>query len=414
MKNKDFYSWLEQIADKKAQEWTQAPMKPLSTDEIYMEMLNDPTYNYKAFYDGQPFLANAMLYAPKFAHFNDYAKTMYHPTFSNESIYSGKVSDYNPLGIEGGSWNEEGTEYTPSMSQLANYWNYNRTRDYLDQAEDHPVKINMPAYKPGKTGNNPMSTFINDFAQKVYSGLKARNVKNIDNAYNYVMRQMAMESGYANAKSRKYHNYGGIKKGNDLKMFKDDDSFLDYYLNLVNGKYNTAINAKDLRGYVNEMGRIGYYGKESPVSYYNKINGLKSFGRLLDADLAKNKSMYNQSSGIQINPNTNQATFVQPVPADQHLAAIPFDSNYDLKTLRFPMPQLELNPTLKLPQLQPEPYDIQYDHGKSGIHINPNNRGKFNATKKRTGKTTEELSHSKNPLTRKRAIFAMNARKWKH
>lgn len=40
------------------------------------------------------------------------------------------------------------------------------------------------------------------------------------------------------------------------------------------------------------------------------------------------------------------------------------------------------------------------------IHINPANRGKFNATKARTGKTTEELTHSKNPLTRKRAIFA--------
>lgn len=49
-----------------------------------------------------------------------------------------------------------------------------------------------------------------------------------------------------------------------------------------------------------------------------------------------------------------------------------------------------------------------------GIHINPANRGKFNATKKRTGKTTEELTHSKNPLTRKRAIFALNSRKWKH
>lgn len=48
------------------------------------------------------------------------------------------------------------------------------------------------------------------------------------------------------------------------------------------------------------------------------------------------------------------------------------------------------------------------------IHINPKNRGKFNATKKRTGKTTEELTHSKNPLTRKRAIFAQNAAKWKH
>mgnify|MGYP001660934406 FL=1 len=28
------------------------------------------------------------------------------------------------------------------------------------------------------------------------------------------------------------------------------------------------------------------------------------------------------------------------------------------------------------------------------------------ALKKRTGKSTEELTHSKNPLTRKRAIFA--------
>lgn len=42
------------------------------------------------------------------------------------------------------------------------------------------------------------------------------------------------------------------------------------------------------------------------------------------------------------------------------------------------------------------------------------NRGKFNALKKRTGKSTEELTHSKNPLTRKRAIFAQNAKKWKH
>ena len=49
-----------------------------------------------------------------------------------------------------------------------------------------------------------------------------------------------------------------------------------------------------------------------------------------------------------------------------------------------------------------------------GIHINPANKGKFNATKKATGKTTEELTHSNNPLTRKRAIFAQNAAKWKH
>ena len=48
------------------------------------------------------------------------------------------------------------------------------------------------------------------------------------------------------------------------------------------------------------------------------------------------------------------------------------------------------------------------------IHIKPENKGKFNATKARTGKTTEELTHSSNPITRKRAIFALNASHWKH
>lgn len=50
----------------------------------------------------------------------------------------------------------------------------------------------------------------------------------------------------------------------------------------------------------------------------------------------------------------------------------------------------------------------------SGIHIDNGNDGKFNATKKRLGKSTEDLTHSKNKLTKKRAIFAQNAKKWKH
>ena len=48
------------------------------------------------------------------------------------------------------------------------------------------------------------------------------------------------------------------------------------------------------------------------------------------------------------------------------------------------------------------------------IKIKEKNKGKFNATKARTGKSTEELTHSKNPVTRKRAIFAQNAAKWNH
>lgn len=51
---------------------------------------------------------------------------------------------------------------------------------------------------------------------------------------------------------------------------------------------------------------------------------------------------------------------------------------------------------------------------EESIDIDPKNKGKFTATKKATSKSTEELTHSKNPLTRKRAIFAQNAKKWSH
>ena len=415
-KKDDFYTWLGQIAEKKASEWTKIPMKPLTTDEVYTEMLNDPTYNYKEFYEGQPFLANAMLYAPEFAHFSDYAKTMYHPTFSNESIYSGKVSDYNPYGIVGGSWNEAGTEYTPSMSQLANYWNYNRTRDYLDHAEDHPVKINLPEYGGGKIGS-----FVHRMGPLIYQGLVARGVKNRDIAYANLMRQIGHESGYGTSGISRQHNYGGIKVpgSNRYRKFDSDRAFADYYLNIMTDRYRDAVNAKDLAGFVNALGAKGYFRGQTASQYLGKLNTLKSLDRAVAQDLATRRSFYNQIIGIQPNPETGSAEFVQPVPVKQQSTTIPYLDPQKLGTFTIPVTTPNFSTRLQLPKLMPEQYPVitdntSFDCGKSGIYINPANRGKFNATKKRTGKTTEELSHSKNPLTRKRAQFALNARKWKH
>jgi len=48
------------------------------------------------------------------------------------------------------------------------------------------------------------------------------------------------------------------------------------------------------------------------------------------------------------------------------------------------------------------------------IKIKKENIGKFTAYKKRTGKTTTEALHSKNPHVRQMANFARNAKKWKH
>lgn len=54
------------------------------------------------------------------------------------------------------------------------------------------------------------------------------------------------------------------------------------------------------------------------------------------------------------------------------------------------------------------------EEGDSGIHIKEKNRGKFTATKKRTGKSTSELLDSPNKKTRARANFARMAKRgWK-
>lgn len=66
----------------------------------------------------------------------------------------------------------------------------------------------------------------------------------------------------------------------------------------------------------------------------------------------------------------------------------------------------------KLRKIVAESIKMVLEEEGKGIHIKEKNRGKFNATKERTGKSTPELTHSENPLTRKRAIFAQNAKKW--
>lgn len=45
------------------------------------------------------------------------------------------------------------------------------------------------------------------------------------------------------------------------------------------------------------------------------------------------------------------------------------------------------------------------NHKDGGIHIKKKNRGKLTATSKKTGKSFEQLKHSKNPLTRKKGYL---------
>lgn len=55
-----------------------------------------------------------------------------------------------------------------------------------------------------------------------------------------------------------------------------------------------------------------------------------------------------------------------------------------------------------------------YKNGKSPIHIKPANRGKFTALKKRTGHSASWFKENGTPAQKKMAVFALNAKKWKH
>lgn len=131
-----FNKWLRSIAD----------MRSLDVNE----MLNDPTYNYEHFYYRQPQIAYAMLKDSPDAHFTDIAKTVYHPTFSIESDYSGRPSVFNPRGIVGGRWSDaprlgkRGSRYTLSDSQMRNGWDVGRTIDYVGFNEPNGAEVRLP------------------------------------------------------------------------------------------------------------------------------------------------------------------------------------------------------------------------------------------------------------------------------
>lgn len=103
MPNKKYKSWKRKISK----------YKKLDID-------NDNTYDYEGFYNENPNEAWNMLKKDEDAHFTDRFKTVYHPTFSIYSKYSGvKHPIYNPNGFEGGKWLNDDTVFEePEFSSI--------------------------------------------------------------------------------------------------------------------------------------------------------------------------------------------------------------------------------------------------------------------------------------------------------
>ena len=84
---------MEKVARDNWQQWGDE-----SEDASLTRILNDNSYDYRGYYNKYPKgVGNAQ------NHWTDEFKTVWHPSFSIESKYSGKKSQYNPYGYPGGT-----------------------------------------------------------------------------------------------------------------------------------------------------------------------------------------------------------------------------------------------------------------------------------------------------------------------
>lgn len=100
---------------------------------------NDNTYNYQAFFEEDPQRAWDMLKKDSKAHFTDKYKTVWHPTFSDESVYSGHKSKYNPQGLVGGHW--EGNTFKMSDSLYNSPVSMDDRQQYLIDNEPNGTSL---------------------------------------------------------------------------------------------------------------------------------------------------------------------------------------------------------------------------------------------------------------------------------
>ena len=104
----------------------------------HIDIDHDNTYDYEGWYNSDPDNAYRFLNDDPAAHFDDTYKTVYHPTFSDLSIYSGKVDQrFNLKGLKGGHWVNDHKYLSPKQSPVS----MDERIGYLGEAEDNGVQL---------------------------------------------------------------------------------------------------------------------------------------------------------------------------------------------------------------------------------------------------------------------------------
>ena len=159
--DEEYYNIMEGVAERNYRYWGFP-----NSDAALLYTLNNNTYNYRGYYNKYPKGdGNAK------DHWPDDFKTVYHPTFSNESIYSGKKSQYNPKGLKSGYW--IGKTFMPA--------NWQRTN--IGEETFRPINWQRNEKKNGGKSTNYVTTGGTGY---VFPAINVNGVINkISNLWNY-------------------------------------------------------------------------------------------------------------------------------------------------------------------------------------------------------------------------------------
>lgn len=109
-------------------------------NRMHINVDSDNTYDYEGYYNSNPEEAWKIANGDPEGHFPDDYKTVYHPTFSNYSIYDAKYHPkYNPQALHGGRW--EGNKYIVHRDQYHGPVDFDERLNYLQVAENNGVSL---------------------------------------------------------------------------------------------------------------------------------------------------------------------------------------------------------------------------------------------------------------------------------
>ena len=192
----EYNKWLENEARLNSKIWG------MPYDKVLQQMRNDNSYNYRKFYELQKANPNNPEYQRDLngnAHYNDIGKSVYHPTASIYSYYSGrKDPKWNPTGAKFGEWVDNNHEYRLSNDMLRAGSNPYETFDYLGDSEEEGVRLRNEKGRRFRDYREPEETYIEGVLPTII--IKGRRFDNGGNTRNKsIKRANYVASNYDDA-----------------------------------------------------------------------------------------------------------------------------------------------------------------------------------------------------------------------